>query len=518
MIRSVADAGSRAVEIGVHILAFVRKDIADFVRQPRLVLALVLGPFLIMLLFGLGFIAEPPPLRTAIVVGKENPLRPYVEENADQLIKQLVLEGIIESESLARSRLESGEIDLAILVPENAGEAIRSSEHPEFVILHRAIDPIEINYIQAFTDMLVNIANRRALSAAVRHGQDEAEAIEPDLRNMKENAAAVRLALERGDPQQAEEELSRLRDNLGLVQAALGPAYWLALGQGEVAGASGRPGPDPEVQDLLEGIRNDLEALNGTDSGSITRAEALERSVALEQQMGQLQVAIDWFHQTESHVLVSPFAGKMRGIGGDKVRASDYYVPGTIALLLQHLGVTLGALSIVNERRTGTMELFQASPLAAIEVVAGKYLAYWTAGSAVAGVLTGLLVVAMGVPMLGSWWHYGATVGTLVFTSLGLGFLISLAARSTGQAVQYAMIALLASVFFSGFFLQLDRLRHAIRMISWALPVSYGIRLLQDVMLRGIPYESWRILVLLGIGTMLFLVAWLALRRELART
>lgn len=516
MTRIAAAATSKVVATAVHILAFVRKDTVDFVRQPRLVLALVLGPFLIMLLFGVGFKAEPPPLRTVIVVGEENPLRPYVEENANQLILQLVLEGIVESEAEARERLASGQIDLAILVPEDALETIRANERAAFVTLHRAIDPIEINYIHAFTDMLVNIANRRTLVAAVEVGRDEAGELEPEVREVHQSAARVHQALQEGDIEGAQVHLTRLRENLGKLQAALGPVAWPMAYQDDLMAASSEPAP--EVLELLEEIEADLEALSGLESEEITRADAMERAAELEQEMGRLQGAIDEFRRMDANVLVRPFAGETKGIGGRQVGASDYYVPGTIALLLQHLGITLGALSIVHERRTGTMEVFQASPVSAIEVLVGKYLGYWISSTVVAAALTGLLLVAVGVPMAGSWWQYAATISALIFTSLGLGFLISIAARSTGQAVQFAMIALLASVFFSGFFLQLDRLRPAVRLVSWALPVSYGIRLLQDVMLRGLSYETWRLLTLLGMGLVFFVVAWLGLRRELART
>ena len=500
----------------VRILAFVRKDIADFVRQPRLVLALVLGPFLIMLLFGLGFKPEPPALRTVIVVSKENPLRPYVEKNANQLILQLDLEGIMESEAEARERLASGQIDLAIVVPEDAVETIRANERAAFVTLHRAIDPIEINYVHAFTDMLVNIANRRTLVAAVEVGRNEAAELEPEVRDMHDSASRVHQALREGDNEGAQEHLTSLRENLGRLQAALGPVAWLMAYEDDVLEASRDPGP--ELVELMEEVEADLEALSGLERDEITRSEAMERAAELEQEMGHLQAMIDEFRRMEADVLVRPFKGETKAIGGQRTGASDYYVPGTIALLLQHLAITLGALSIVHERRTGTMEVFQASPLAAIEVLVGKYVGYWITCALVAGALTGLLLLAVGVPMAGSWWQYAATLGTLIFTSLGVGFLISIAARSTGQAVQFAMIVLLASVFFSGFFLQLDRLRPAVRLVSWGLPVSYGIRLLQDVMLRGLSYEMWRVMTLLGIGVGLFVAAWLGMRRELART
>jgi hypothetical protein len=58
----------------IRSLAFVRKEVVEVVRQPRLVATLILGPFLILLLFGLGYRSEMPALRTLFVGDPESPL------------------------------------------------------------------------------------------------------------------------------------------------------------------------------------------------------------------------------------------------------------------------------------------------------------------------------------------------------------------------------------------------------------------------------------------------------------
>jgi ABC-2 type transport system permease protein len=120
--------------------------------------------------------------------------------------------------------------------------------------------------------------------------------------------------------------------------------------------------------------------------------------------------------------------------------------------------------------------------------------------------------------MLGNWAYYALAIVALLFAALGLGFVLSLLAQTRSQAVQYSMLALLVSVFFSGFFLNLDLLRPAVRAISWTIPGTYAIRLLQDIMLRGwFPDPVWSgILVATGAG--LAFAAWLLLRRAMART
>jgi ABC-2 type transport system permease protein len=69
--------------------------------------------------------------------------------------------------------------------------------------------------------------------------------------------------------------------------------------------------------------------------------------------------------------------------------------------------------------------------------------------------------------------------------SLGLGFLVSALARSQLQAVQVAMLLLIASVLFAGFLFPLGDMQGPARAIAYFLPAAYGIRTLQEVMIRG---------------------------------
>src|SRR5690242_4113855 len=53
-----------------------------------------------------------------------------------------------------------------------------------------------------------------------------------------------------------------------------------------------------------------------------------------------------------------------------------FYVPGAIALLLQHLAITLSARSMLRERQFGRFELFRVTPITPGEILAGPYIRY----------------------------------------------------------------------------------------------------------------------------------------------
>jgi ABC-type multidrug transport system permease subunit len=79
------------------------------------------------------------------------------------------------------------------------------------------------------------------------------------------------------------------------------------------------------------------------------------------------------------------------------------------------------------------------------------------------------------------------------------------------------MLVLLASVFFAGVFLSLQSILWPVNLISWSIPATYGVALLQNIMLRGaLPSAIW-IAGLVGIGALLFFVNLVLLHRAMAR-
>jgi ABC-type multidrug transport system permease subunit len=74
---------------------------------------------------------------------------------------------------------------------------------------------------------------------------------------------------------------------------------------------------------------------------------------------------------------------------------------------------------------------------------------------------------------------------------------------------------LLFSIFFSGFFLDLRLMWDQIRIISWAIPTTYSLRLLQEIMFRANPINMLYFGGLIGFGVFLFLLSWFLLNRQM---
>jgi len=219
--------------------------------------------------------------------------------------------------------------------------------------------------------------------------------------------------------------------------------------------------------------------------------------------------------QIPPQVIAAPTRADPRNLAPVSPNVLAFFAPAVLALVLQHMGVTLTALSLVRERLSGAMDIFRVAPVRALEILVGKYLAYAFFNLVIAAAITFLVVAVLHVPMLSTVEAVAAVVALLSFASLGLGLLISTLVDTERDAVQLSMLVLLASVFFSGFVLPLDQFLTPLRVAAYALPVTHGIQLLQDYMLRGGTNQGWELEVLAGIGVVLFVMTWLTVRRNL---
>jgi ABC-2 type transport system permease protein len=263
---------------------------------------------------------------------------------------------------------------------------------------------------------------------------------------------------------------------------------------------------DP-VYDQLAGLATSI--LVSSLNSQIIEAAAQEGIAFAEGELGPAAADIP------PEVIAKPTTAETENIAQTEPDVISFFGPAVFALIIQHLAITLTALSLVRERLSGQMDRFRVAPVTSMEVLIGKYVAYGVLSLAMAAVVGALLVGVLGVPMLGGWLAFAGIVLLLTFASLGIGLLISLVVDSERQAVQLSMIVLLASVFFSGFVLPVTDFADWARYLAYALPVTEGIALLQEHMLRGEVQQTWMIGVLAAIGLVLYAISLVRLRRVL---
>lgn len=390
------------VKLLVRVLAVIGKEIVEVFRRPGAVLSLILGPFLILAVFGVGYQGIKRDLATIVVVDPSSQLPKDAASYQNLAIRGLRVIDVVPERGPAEARLRSGEADIVIVPPSDVLAAIKAGKQADLTIITDVTDPVAANYASFLAETLASAVNREIYKAGAEEGQ----------------------------------------------------SYAITIG--------------------------------GEDLSDVP-----------------------------PEVIASPTRPVLENLAAVQPTIIGFYGPAALALVLQHMAVTLIALSIVRERSSGAIDRFRASPMRATELIAGKVIAFGLLGSAIAALSMWLLVTFLGVPMLGSPALVALVIGLLLVASLGLGLLISVVSDSERQAVQLSLLALLAAMFFSGFVLRIDEFQPAVQIAAYALPVTHGISLLQDLMLGGSIVRPWQLLALGGIAAVLLGLSWMLLTREL---
>jgi ABC-2 type transport system permease protein len=300
-------------------------------------------------------------------------------------------------------------------------------------------------------------------------------------------------------------DLEDATDQLSLSARAVTAASDRLMGDRAAATGDDLTGVVDELRQDVTDLRANLQA---QDVGT--------RLARIRQLLDTIDQRYDRLTDVDPGVLVRPFRSEVQLAVHDVGKVTDWYAPAAVVLMLQQFGVAFGALTFVRERQLGITDIFRVAPINATETLVGKYVAYLVVGGAIGAVLTALVVLGLGVPMSATAGDVAIVMGLTLFASIGLGFVISLTSDNDAQAVQYTMILLLASLFFSGFFLSVGQLEGVARYLGWLLPVTYGMQLLRDVMLRGAPPDRYLVAGLATYGVVMFLLALFGARRRLA--
>ncbi len=454
----------------LRTLAFIGKEIQAIFVQPQLLLLLVAGPFIVLLAFGAGYRPSAPQLRTIIVETPEAGSERSVSLHLQSIGPPLQIQQVTADTSLAFRELRARRTDLVVVVPSGARETILAGQVVRLQFYHNAIDPGQIGYLQAVIDGATNQLNKAIIKQTVSEQQASGEDYEQLLAGLQQDLDGIQAALDSGDRARAQQLARNVRLNSTLVAS-----LWLL-------GANPLSGEAPPAGRLAQQAR-ELDTLLASPDSNPESIRQVTRNMRSD--TGRMLQALRRSRRISPEVFAAPLAWEAQNIMPYQPGYVAYHSPTVLALLIQHLCITLAALSLVDERSAGAVELFRASPVRPTEILLGKFLAYMIFIAAVSAALVALLLFGLRVPLLGDWRWLVLTLAVLVVYSLNLGFLISALARSRSQAIQMSMLVLLGSIFFSGLFVPVADFALPVRAVSYSLPITYGMEELRQVVLRG---------------------------------
>lgn len=500
-----------------RLTAFLAKEVLDVMRQPQLVAILVLGPFLILLVFGLGFTGQQAPVPIAIVIPEQAQIPSEIANRNWNFGSNFPVVTVTGDTEQAYAMLENGQVELLVQVPQKTYSTLLEGKRITIRLLINAIDPIRQDYLRFVANSLIHNINRDLARRVAREGQQAAERLNTFSAESLITLDELATYMEEGDVEGASARLNDLIDETDDTAGALDSLEAYVAGLALTLGVE----EPPELERLrtyqarLVEVRDELERLQetiDTSSEDINRyQDRLQEARETFRDVGSLATL---FQRIPPDVLVTPLIAVTENISVFRPTYVGYYAPSVLALLVQHIAVTFAALSLVRDRLQGVNEFFHVSPIGAGEALIGKFLSYMLLSLALSLILTHLILQLLNVPMYGNPLLFVVVLVLEIAASLGLGFFISAVSGRESQAVQLSMIVLIASVLFSGFFLNLSGLRPEVLPISYSLPVTYGIASFQQIMLAGDAPPVWFYAALGSMAFILNFAAWAVYRRQ----
>jgi len=193
-----------------------------------------------------------------------------------------------------------------------------------------------------------------------------------------------------------------------------------------------------------------------------------------------------------------------------------FMVAGVFGFVLSFLTTLITAVTIVNERLTGTFDQLQVTPATAIEIVLGKLLPLGAVFS-----LDLLLMMVLAGIVLGVWPQGNVVVFLLVsmgyvFMSLALGLVISASSVTAAEAVQKTVMFSIPLVQLSGFAFPIRSMPTILQWLTEVFPATHYIRITRAIYIRAAALDTL-LPELLWLAVFAALLAWLAVRTVEAR-
>lgn len=197
----------------------------------------------------------------------------------------------------------------------------------------------------------------------------------------------------------------------------------------------------------------------------------------------------------QTHLLFNP-----------QMKSAYNFVPGVMGLILMLICAMMTSISIVREKKTGTMEVLLVSPIRPIFIILAKAVPYLVLSCVNLATILLLSVYVLHVPVEGSLWTLSFLSLLLIAVALSLGLLISCVVQNQVAAMIVSGMGLMMPVMLlSGMIFPIESMPAVLQWISNIIPARWYIQAVKKVMIEGLGMAAvWHeALILSGMAALL---------------
>lgn len=197
------------------------------------------------------------------------------------------------------------------------------------------------------------------------------------------------------------------------------------------------------------------------------------------------------------------FSERMFGVGNTSMRpnvqlmynpamnSSYNFVPGVMGLILMLICSMMTAVSIVEEKEMGTMELVLVSPVKPFWIILSKLIPYLFLS--LINFVSVLLLAhyVMEVPIRGSLTLLSFSALIFVGSFLGLGLLVSVISKTQQTAMLLCGMGLtMPTMLLSGIIFPCESMPVALQVLSDVIPAKWFIIIVKKIMIQGVGLQE----------------------------
>ena len=197
---------------------------------------------------------------------------------------------------------------------------------------------------------------------------------------------------------------------------------------------------------------------------------------------------------------------QQRMLYNPQLKGAYSFVPGVMAMVLMLVCTMMTAITIVQEKEMGTMEVLLVSPVQPLKIIVAKAIPYLLLS--IVNIISILLlsVYVLEVPIKGNLFLLLGEGILFIITCLSFGLLISNVTASQQTAMFIALVGMfLPTVMLSGFMFPIENMPWPLRVISNIVPAKWFYTIIKSVMIKGVGLRFvWKeTLILVGMTLLL---------------
>jgi len=174
----------------------------------------------------------------------------------------------------------------------------------------------------------------------------------------------------------------------------------------------------------------------------------------------------------------------------EDLKASHYMVPGIAVFLLTLVTSLISAMGLVREKEIGTLEQLLVSPVKKHELLIGKMIPFSAVGFIELALAILFAKLWYRIPIVGNLGLFALFSLIYLFTTLGIGLLVSASAQTQQQAMFMTVFLMFFFIIMSGFLFPVENMPLTMRTLSYLDPMRYMITATREIFIKGATLHS----------------------------